>query len=349
MTYDIVDNRVDAGTGTPGYAVRAKGPGATVNLRGTVSPTLTNLNSAADTYGNLLDRVTGNALDITRNEAGEPVIAKFRNTNAAGFTSVEIDRPSSARYALFKHTTAGALDWVAGTPYLGTNYVVGKGINIEDAILTVKPQGVAVTGGLETTGGLTGKALDISRNEAAETTVALFRNSHANGFTRVDLDRSSSARYALMRHTTAGAVDWVAGTPYLSTNYGIGTGINATDMILSVTPTGAGYLAGTGGAVIQNTSKSTPMTLNKFSGTITMDAASLAAGAAVSFTLFCDKVAPNDTVIPNLISGSTANSYILSVTAVASGTCRFQLYNISGVALAEAVVIQYNVFKGSAN
>lgn len=126
--------------------------------------------------------------------------------------------------------------------------------------------------------------------------------------------------------------------------------LSATDSIKSSSATGGvGYATGAGGTVTQATDKATGVTLNKVSGQITMNAASLAAGAAVSFVLTNSAIAATDAIIVNIGSGATANAYKVEVTAVAAGSCRIQLHNFSGAALAEALVLNFAVIKAVAS
>jgi hypothetical protein len=108
---------------------------------------------------------------------------------------------------------------------------------------------------------------------------------------------------------------------------------------------GVGYVTGAGGAVTQATSKATGVTLNKVSGQITMNAASLAAATSVSFTLTNSAIAATDTIIVNVGSGATAASYTVDVDAVAAGSCRIHIRNVSAGALAEALVLNFAVLR----
>lgn len=108
-----------------------------------------------------------------------------------------------------------------------------------------------------------------------------------------------------------------------------------------------GYAVGAGGTVTQTTDKSTGVTLNKCSGQITMHAANLTATTSVSFTLTNSQIAATDVVIVNIASAGTANSYALTVDAVAAGSCRIQLRNVTGGGLAEALVVNFAVLKGA--
>jgi hypothetical protein len=108
-----------------------------------------------------------------------------------------------------------------------------------------------------------------------------------------------------------------------------------------------GYASGSGGSVTQATSKSTAVTLNKPSGQITLNAESIAADTAVSFTLTNSKIAASDVPVALIKSAATAGAYILQVDAVAAGSCRISIRNITAGALAEAVVLQFIIIKGA--
>jgi hypothetical protein len=106
-----------------------------------------------------------------------------------------------------------------------------------------------------------------------------------------------------------------------------------------------GYATGTGGTITQLTDKTTGVTLNKRCGQITMNGASLAAAAEVSFTLTNSFIAATDVVVASIASGATAGAYSLQVDAVAAGSCRFSLGNHNSGSLSEAVVINFAVIK----
>jgi hypothetical protein len=104
--------------------------------------------------------------------------------------------------------------------------------------------------------------------------------------------------------------------------------------------------AATGGAVTQDTSKSTTVVLNKPCGQITMHNANLAGVTRVSFTLTNSTIAATDVVIVNIASGATADAYGVTVTAVAAGSCRIQLANLTAATtLGEALVLNFAVIK----
>jgi len=109
---------------------------------------------------------------------------------------------------------------------------------------------------------------------------------------------------------------------------------------------GVGYAAGAGGAIVQATSKSAGVTLNKVSGRITMSATSLAAGELATFTVTDSAVAASDTINLNLASGNAAaGAYRYWIDAVSAGSFRIAVENRSVGPLAEALVFNFAVVK----
>lgn len=110
-----------------------------------------------------------------------------------------------------------------------------------------------------------------------------------------------------------------------------------------------GYTTGAGGTVTQATSKTTAVTLNKITGRITMMNSALAAGAEVAFTLTNSMIAVTDVIIVNVQSVGTAGSYLVSVGAVANGSCSITVSNASAGSLSQAVVLNFAVIKSVIN
>lgn len=108
-----------------------------------------------------------------------------------------------------------------------------------------------------------------------------------------------------------------------------------------------GYNTGTGGTITQLTSKSTGVTLNKATGQITMNNAALNAATSVSFTLTNSVITSVDKVDVWIVSGASADSYDIAITAVANGSCRIQVKNFTGGSLSEALVLGFMVTKGA--
>lgn len=114
--------------------------------------------------------------------------------------------------------------------------------------------------------------------------------------------------------------------------------------------TGIGYPvgAGSGSSVTQLTSKSTAVTINKLTGRIVMDAASLAAGAQVGFICNNTTVLATDVVAANIFVNGSVDmlNYRLRWGSLANQIV-FVLENVSGAARAEAVSINFVVLRGS--
>ena len=107
-----------------------------------------------------------------------------------------------------------------------------------------------------------------------------------------------------------------------------------------------GYTTAAQGTITQLTDKSTGVTLNRSMGRITMNAASLAASTAVTFTLTNSLIGANDIVVLHPSSGATAGAYIAYVTSLAAGSCVIALRNLTAGALAEAVVLNFVIIHG---
>lgn len=127
-----------------------------------------------------------------------------------------------------------------------------------------------------------------------------------------------------------------------------GTTITIYDLnrpLLGSTESAVGYSTGTGGTVTQATNKSTGVTLNKRCGQITLNNDSLAAAAEVSFTLTNSTIAATDVVMVCIGSGATAGAYNVQCDAVAAGSCRISVGNMSSGSLSEAIVLNFVVIK----
>ena len=112
--------------------------------------------------------------------------------------------------------------------------------------------------------------------------------------------------------------------------------------------TAIGYPVGLGGAVTQETSKATGVTLNKVAGAITTDDAELAGGAEVSFVVTNSFVAATDVPVVAVKSGASTGTYVASVSAVAAGSFTITLSNLGSTA-SEALVLNFAVIKAAAS
>ena len=116
--------------------------------------------------------------------------------------------------------------------------------------------------------------------------------------------------------------------------------INGADVVYSDRE--LGYTAAAQGSVTQQTSKSTPVTLNKSAGQITMNNATLNATTSVNFTFNNSFISANDTVILTLAnSGATPGSYTAIVSALTTGAATITVRNITAGNLSEAIVLNF--------
>lgn len=111
-----------------------------------------------------------------------------------------------------------------------------------------------------------------------------------------------------------------------------------------------GYING-GTAVTQLTNRSTGVTINTLTGTITTDTTSLATGASAQFTVTNSKVEIGDVVIVSQRSGSSLVAGVAGVTqvsivTVANGSFIVSVENASTTtAETGAIIINFAVFK----
>lgn len=113
------------------------------------------------------------------------------------------------------------------------------------------------------------------------------------------------------------------------------------------TTAGLGYATGAGGAVTQATDKSTGVTLNKLTGTITMNAASLAAGASVTFMLSNSTMGADDFLNCKHNSGGTLGAYAIDSSITSAGSASITVRNTTSGALAEAIVLKFLVIRAT--
>lgn len=159
-------------------------------------------------------------------------------------------------------------------------------------------------------------------------------------------------------------VGGATGQRYLAHKNGVidvgisGSGSSLPGSVSGYTATGGQYVTvsrrvigywendGSGGSVTQLTSKTTPVTLNKPSGQITMSGAELAGGGSVVFLVNCTEVTSKDSVVVSG-SGSTSYNYTILCRAVDNGSFVVYVRNDTGYALSDAVIINYAVIHGT--
>ena len=110
----------------------------------------------------------------------------------------------------------------------------------------------------------------------------------------------------------------------------------------SNTTAGIGYATGAGGTVVQITSRTTAVTINKLTGYIQLLSAAGQA-AWLSVTVNNSTVAATDNVVVTPATGT--NTYICNVSAVAAGSFRFTYYSLVGTAI-DSPRFNFAVIKG---
>ena len=185
---------------------------------------------------------------------------------------------------------------------------------------------------------------------------------HDHGTDGTTLARFSGASYAVRMQSIGGSGVSIEATDDVESTFqqlwlgGSSVGIkllgttyfNLTSSSATVSqPIGLGYGTGSGGAVTQATSKTTAVTLNKPAGQITMNAASLAAGASVTFAVNTSSLGQYDVPVVAIGSVGAGTTYDATVSYVATGVFYITLKNTSGGAPAEAVKINFSIIKGA--
>lgn len=107
---------------------------------------------------------------------------------------------------------------------------------------------------------------------------------------------------------------------------------------------GIGYATGAGGTVTQATNKGTGVTLNKVTGDITMNNASLAAATIVSFVLTDSAIAATDFLDIQHVSAGTLGAYTVQATC-GSGSATIYVRNNTAGSLSEAIVLKFYLNK----
>jgi hypothetical protein len=123
-----------------------------------------------------------------------------------------------------------------------------------------------------------------------------------------------------------------------------GTSLAVTGAVTSSGTAGVGYATGAGGTVTQGTSRTTGVTLNKTTGSITLFSAA-GTTTATTFVVTNSTVAATDVIILNQKSGT--DLYDLMVTAVAAGSFNLT-FRTTGGTTTETPVFNFAVIKAVA-
>lgn len=120
-----------------------------------------------------------------------------------------------------------------------------------------------------------------------------------------------------------------------------------TSTVFELVPTPVGYPTGVGGAVPQDTSSSTGVTLHKLTGQITTVALTTAAAAEEAFTVTNDLVAATDVVVLTTTYAG-AGTPIVYCKKVAAGSFDIGITNVhASNALNAVMVLNFVVIKGA--
>ena len=106
---------------------------------------------------------------------------------------------------------------------------------------------------------------------------------------------------------------------------------------------GFGYSTGGGGTATQTGSRTSPVSVNKTSGAITLVAATTTANQVSTFTVTNTLVAITDVVIVSMKSAS--GIYFPAVTATFAGSFNISVFTPAAVGSAESPVINFAIIK----
>ena len=260
------------------------------------------------------------------------------------------------------------------TPYTGLSFTLEAsvdGTNYEQIYATDNKSGIAVTGGTSISpsdgtartysiplvqnyadvrvnvSAITGGSADFICNGAAIQGNTLVTN--VAGTTGAFTNLTASGTLAVTGASTLSSTLAVTGNVSVNTNKVVLTASNgniaSAGSILSSSATGGiGYATGAGGAVTQGTSRTTGVTVNTPTGTITLFSAAGSATPA-TFTVTNSSVAATDTVIVSQKSGTDA--YSATVSAVGAGSFKITIADLTGTTT-EAPAFNFAVVKGVA-
>jgi hypothetical protein len=126
------------------------------------------------------------------------------------------------------------------------------------------------------------------------------------------------------------------------------TSLTVSGDVLITSANVLGYSTGSGGTVTQATSKGTAFTLNKPTGAITMNNASLAANTSINFQMNNSFVAAIDTIVFSPQAATIdMTGYQWGAGTNGAGIVVGYLRNITAGARAEAVVFNFAIIKGA--
>lgn len=171
----------------------------------------------------------------------------------------------------------------------------------------------------------------------------------------VDFQGYDGSAY-IVRASIRGQVEGAVGSANIPTAIVLSTGatalqdrlrIDSSGNVLVTSPAVLGYGLGAGGTVVQATSKSTDVTLNKPCGRITMHNAALAGDSSVRFIVNNTFVGDTDEISVWLSNPIRPSAYDVAVDGIGAGGFGVRLRNIAATSGSDSVVLGFAVRKGA--
>jgi hypothetical protein len=300
----------------------------------------------------------GKGSALTHNE----VDANFNNLNndkveKSGTDPVVISVNSSSDALRITQTGAGNALVVEdstnpdSTPFVvGASGNVGIGTSSPGSILTVSAASPTITLTATTT---TGTTIGNKNNRLLLTAASVTLNNGGEvvfGIADTNTGRWGAISGAIQTNSSGGATgDILFATKASDAATSLTERARITsggDLLVTNAGGGLGYGTGAGGTVVQATNKSTAVTLNKPTGSIQVNGASLAADTAVSFTFNNSLFAVTDTLVLCNRTGGTAGAYWWGVTSTASGSCVITIRNMTTGSLSQTLELNFTIIKG---
>ena len=288
------------------------------------------LNGATALYGGVSFLGAGTATAIRFYQPTNSWYQINAETVYAANIQAFLANPTSAnlRAAVTDETGTGSLVF-ATNPTLTSPTLISPALGTPTALV-----GTNITG---TASGLT--AGNVTTNANLTGAVTSVGNATSLGsFT------SANLASALTDETGTGAAVF-ANTPTLVTpNIGAATGTSlaATGAIKSSGTAGIGYATGAGGVVIQGTSRTTGVTINKITGQITLFSAA-GTTSATTFTVTNSLVNTTDVIILNQHTGTDLYDLMVTKTVLGSFDITFRT---TGGTTTEQPIFNFTVIKG---
>lgn len=121
---------------------------------------------------------------------------------------------------------------------------------------------------------------------------------------------------------------------------------NVAGFVRTTTAVASGYGTGAGGAVTQDTDKTTTVVLNKPCGQITTSNALLAANSSVNFQVTNSLISSSDVVVVSTLD-DFGKFYLAEAISIWDGYFNIRLTNLTGSGLSQAVRINFAIIKGA--